>query len=84
MWKLEYSRDAARALLRMPREQASRIRRKLEDLARDPFTTSNVKKLTEQPGYRLRVGDWRVVYVLHQDRIVIHVIRIAKRGEVYR
>jgi mRNA interferase RelE/StbE len=38
----------------------------------------------EQPGYRLRVGDWRVVYLLDRERIVIQVIRIAQRGEVYR
>jgi mRNA interferase RelE/StbE len=40
--------------------------------------------LTEHPGYRLRVGDWRVVHLLVEERVVIHVIRIAPRGEVYK
>jgi len=71
-------------LLRIPREQAHRIRARLDDLVRDPYHAPNVKKLTEHPGFRLRVGDWRVVYLLDQDRIVIQVIRIAQRGEVYR
>ena len=84
MWRLELSREATKAMLRMPRDQALRIRARLNDLARDPYTVPNVKKLTEQPGFRLRVGDWRVVYLLDQDRIVIQVIRIAQRGEVYR
>jgi len=68
----------------MPREQAARIRRKLDQLAKDPHAMANVKKLTEHPGYRLRVGDWRVVYLLDSGRIVIQIIRIAKRSEVYR
>lgn len=84
VWTVEFSRDAVKTLLRMPRDQARRIRYKIDELARDPRNAANVKKLTEHPGYRLRVGDWRVVYLLIEDRLVIHVIRIAPRGEVYR
>jgi len=50
----------------------------------DPRGTSGVKRLTEHPGYRLRVGDWRVVYLLIEDRLVVQIIRIAPRGEVYK
>lgn len=55
----------------MPRDQALRIRRRLDELARDPLNAANVKKLTENPGYRLRVGDWRVVYLLDHEAVVI-------------
>ncbi len=84
MWSVEFSRDAVKALMRMPRDQALRIRRKIDELARDPYNAPNVKKLTEHPGFRLRVGDWRVVYLLIEERVVIHVVRIAPRGEVYK
>jgi mRNA interferase RelE/StbE len=68
----------------MPGDQALRIRARLDELARDPYRAAHVKKLTEHPGFRLRVGDWRVVYLLDRDRVVVQVIRIAKRGEAYR
>jgi mRNA interferase RelE/StbE len=84
VWKLEFSRDAVKALVRMPRDQAVRVRRKLDELARDPIGAPNVKKLTGHPGFRLRVGDWRVVYLLQNERLVVQIIRIAPRGEVYR
>ena len=84
MWRIEFSRHAVKEMLRMPRDQALLVRRKLDELARDPFSTANVKKLTQHPGYRLRVGDWRVLYLLVNDRVVIHVIRIAARGNAYR
>ncbi len=68
----------------MPRSQALRIRGRLDALARDPYHTANVRQLTAHPGFRLRVGDWRIVYLLDRDRVVVQVIRIAKRAEVYR
>lgn len=55
----------------MPRDQSTRIRRKLDELTRDPTGAPNVKKLTEHPGFRLRVGDWRVVYLLENDRLIV-------------
>ena len=84
MSTIEFSREAVKALMRMPRDQALRIRGRLDDLARNPAAAANVKKLTEHPGYRLRVGDWRVVCLLLEDRLVVQVVRIAPRGEVYR
>ena len=84
MWTIEFSRESVKALMRMPRDQAQRIRSRIEALARDPHDAPNVKKLTEHPGYRMRVSDWRVVYLLIEDRVVIHVIRVAQRAEVYK
>jgi mRNA interferase RelE/StbE len=68
----------------MPREDAARIRHRLGELARDPWQGRNVKKLTDHPGFRLRVGGYRVVYLVQKERLVVQVIRIALRGEVYR
>ncbi len=61
------------------------IREKLEQIAQDPYASqANVTKLQNRPGYRLRVGDWRVIYEIRDDELIILVLRIAPRGEVYR
>jgi len=58
---------------------------KIEALAADPMApNNNVKKLTNHTGYRLRVGDWRVVYTIHEQALLIAVVRIAPRGDVYQ
>ncbi len=67
-----------------PRETVARIRSRLNGLALDPFHAPNVKKLTNQPGYRLRVGDWRVLYLVEQEVLVIYVVDVGHRKEVYR
>ncbi|MBT0654104.1 type II toxin-antitoxin system RelE family toxin [Geomobilimonas luticola] len=85
MFSIEYSRAARKALKAMPRNTARLILEKIESLAIDPMApNNNVKKLTNHPGYRLRVGDWRIVYTIHEQALLIAVVRIAPRGDVYQ
>jgi mRNA interferase RelE/StbE len=85
MFSIEYSKAARKALKTMPRNTAGLIMEKIEALAVDPFApNNNVRRLTNHPGYRLRVGDWRVVYLVHEQALLIAVVRIAPRGEVYQ
>ncbi|MBI9051385.1 MAG: type II toxin-antitoxin system RelE/ParE family toxin [Anaerolineaceae bacterium] len=69
----------------MPRNTASLIREKLDQLAMDPFANhTNVTRLQGRSGFRLRVGDWRVIYEVIKEEVVISVIKIAPRGDVYK
>lgn len=69
----------------MPRNTSQLLREKIERVAVDPFASiPNAKKLQGRSGYRLRVGDWRVIYEINNDQVVIIVIKIAPRGEVYQ
>lgn len=77
-----YSKSASRALLRMPRNEAMRIRGKIDQYAADPRSlASQVKKMKGRAGYRLRVGDWRVIF--DEDDKVIAIEEIASRGSIY-
>ena len=60
-----------------------RIARALARLAEAPREAANVKALAGG-NYRLRVGDWRVIYALHDDVLLILILRIGHRREVYR
>jgi len=84
MYTIHFSKAAARALLRMPSNTAILIRQKLVELAQDPFAAGNVKKLTGQPGYRLRVGDWRVLYILDNGKLIVYVAEVGARGGMYK
>ena len=84
MYEVVFRKEALRTLRRMPRNIAEFIREKLEQVRADPYApNNNVTKLVGRPGYRLRVGDWRVIYELENNQLVLLVIRIAPRGEVY-
>jgi mRNA interferase RelE/StbE len=84
MWSVTYTTDAIMTLSRMDRTVARRIRSKILALARDPGApNNNVRKLTGVAGYRLRVGDWRVIYTLKREILTVVVIRVGHRSEVY-
>ena len=82
---LLYSKDAIKSLQRMPRNTAKLIREKLEMIAADPYADHpNAKKLQGRDGYRIRVGDWRAIYKIQSEQLVIIVLKVASRGEVYK
>jgi mRNA interferase RelE/StbE len=85
VYKVIFTMQAARALIKMPHITAELIREKLIRIAADPFASiPNAKKLHGRSGYRLRVGDWRVIYEINKEEIIILVLKIAPKGEVYK
>lgn len=84
MFAIEYTKQARKALDSMPANVRRTVESKIEGLAVDPMSAQNVKKLVGQPGYRLRVGDWRVIYDLDSGRLVVRVLLIGARGGVYQ
>jgi mRNA interferase RelE/StbE len=85
VYKIVFTTQAAKSFQRMPRKTANSIREKLTQIANDLFASvPNATKLQGRAGYRLRVGDWRVIYEIDKTEVVIIVLKIAPRGEVYR
>ncbi len=83
MYSVEYTREALKVLVKLPRNTRELIVSKIDALAANPTEAQNVKKLVGRPGYRLRVGDWRVIYDLDSGRLVVCVLDIGSRGGVY-
>ncbi|MGV3550014.1 type II toxin-antitoxin system RelE family toxin [Rhizobium sp.] len=80
--KIAYSKQAIKTLSKIPANESTRIRSKLRQYADDPVSqANNVKKLQGRDAYRLRVGDWRVIF--DENDVIIEVIKIGPRGSVY-
>ena len=85
MYQIRYRSSATKVLHRLPRNVAKNIVRKINQLADNPYAlNNNVTRLTGELGYRLRVGDWRVLYEIHDDTLIIEIVKIGPRGGVYR
>lgn len=84
MYSIEFTRTAAKQLSNLSTVNAKAVRKELEKLAVNPFTATNVKKMAGEDAYRLRVGDNRVIFTIEKGRLVIVVIKIGKRGDVYK
>jgi mRNA interferase RelE/StbE len=78
--KIVISRSASLALRRSNKRQI--IAKKIEQLGVDPAAlTANVIKLQGRPGYRLRVQDWRIIFNIEDDVLLIE--EIEPRGSIY-
>ena len=84
-YDIVFTKQATKTLQKIPATILVNIRQKIEQIAENPFLSHpNVTKLQNREGYRLRVGDWRVIYEVQQDKVVIMVLKIGLRKEVYR
>lgn len=86
MYSVEFLKEAVEELSNIDPIWQKRILNKIKILSADPKNlANNIKKLKGkyQEYYRLRVGDYRVIYSQEKDRLVIIIIRIGHRKEIY-
>ncbi len=85
MYKIEFSNKAVKSLKKITSVYQNLILTKIEELAKNPFENSNVKALKGvEKTYRLRVGDYRVIFSIENSELVIIVIDIDHRGNIYK
>ncbi len=83
-YTVQFRPSAAKALGKLDGQVRARILRSITALADDP-RPSGVKALTGEAGlWRIRVGDYRVVYEIEDDELVVLVVRVAHRSTVYQ
>ena len=84
MYRVFTTRSFDKALARLPLNWQKRIVAKIREVAANPYSpNNNLTKLQGRDGYRLRVGDWRIIYELQDDRLVMLVLEVASRGGIY-
>ena len=77
--------QAKKKLQGLPRSERFRIAEKLEQLGRNPDDSSlDIKKLEGEPYFRLRVGNWRIIFERHDVVKIIAVEKIKPRGDAYK
>ncbi|MEX2316276.1 MAG: type II toxin-antitoxin system RelE/ParE family toxin [Pirellulales bacterium] len=83
-YRVELIPAAVRQMSKLPRRDQQRIRDAIDELSQNP-RPQGAKKLTGLKNvWRVRAGDYRVLYEIHDDRLVVLVIRVAHRKDVYR
>jgi len=83
-YRVVWRRSAERELRSLPREWIARVVALAESLADDPRPRGCRKLSGAERTYRFRTGDYRLVYTVEDDRLVIEVVRVGHRREVYR
>lgn len=82
-YRVELKASALRELDALPDTALARVVRKMDALGDVPWPAGCKKLKGYKDQWRIRVGDWRVVYTIHDVEKLVSVTRIAHRREVY-
>lgn len=81
--RIVYSKLAEKEILHLDRNLGQRIYKKIDLLKDNPLGLGS-QKLSGNKGYRIRIGDYRVVYTIDKKTKTIIIIKVKHRREVYR
>ena len=85
MYTLKYRRQARNYLTRLPLKIKSAIVNDLHQLATNPDSPSlDIDVLKGREGFRLKVGQYRIIYTRQNDRLTIEIVKIRPRGDIYK
>jgi mRNA interferase RelE/StbE len=83
-YRIEFLKTAQKELRKLPKEIQQRIAAKIDSLLADPYPPES-KKLTNGNGrFRIRIGDYRVIYRIEEDKLIILIIKIGHRRDIYK
>jgi mRNA interferase RelE/StbE len=83
-YTVQFARPPEKLLRRLPQDLLRRIQKAIDALALDPRPPGALKLTGYDDLYRVRVGDWRIIYAIHDDVLIVVIVDVAPRGDAYR
>lgn len=81
-YKLVFRKSVAKDMQNLPKKDVVRILKCIESISEEP-RQFGCEKLTEQERYRIRQGDYRIVYEIHDKQIEVLIVKIGHRRNIY-
>ena len=82
-YRLRLKNSAAKEIENLPKKDCARVVGAIQKLLDDPYG-QYTQKLSGQEKYRIRVGNYRVLYEIINDELVVMVVKVGHRKDVYR
>jgi len=83
-YKIQWKKSAVKELKRLNKKIIKKILINIEDLRNNPFPSHSRKLVNSEHTYRLRIGDYRIIYSIQKGVLVIEIIRVRHRKDAYR
>lgn len=82
-YKVFIKPSAVKELKRIPQKDLQRVTSKIQSLSEEP-RPHDCEKLSAQERYRLRQGNYRIIYSIEDDKLLVYVVKVAHRRDVYK
>ena len=83
-YKIEWKQSAKKELKKLDKQVIPRILQAVKNLADNPYSSDSKKLIGSNSIYRIRVGDYRIVYNIQATVLIIEIIKVGHRREIYR
>ena len=83
LFDLEFASSIRKDLKKINKKDVIKIISEIQNLAKNPRPTS-CKKLTNEELYRIRIGNYRVIYEIFDERLIVHIVKVGHRKDVYK
>jgi mRNA interferase RelE/StbE len=82
-YEISIKKSAVKELEDIPKKELQKIIKKIKTLSSDPRLQGS-QKLSHREQYRIRQGDYRIIYSVQDDDLTVHIIKVGHRREIYR
>jgi mRNA interferase RelE/StbE len=83
-YRIEWKHSAIKELQKLPRQVILRIVAAVDHLSSNPYPQGVRKLVSTENSFRIRVGDYRVLYNIVENKLIVEIIRVGHRKDVYR
>lgn len=83
-YKIQWKNSAKKELKKLDKQIILRILQAIEKLATNPYSSGSKKLMGSESIYRIRVGDYRIIYNIQSLVLTIEIIKVGHRRKVYR
>ena len=83
-YSIEFRPAVLKSMKRLPKKELLRIKKKIDDLAENLPDPAITKMKGNNTFHKIRAGNYRIVYEIHEDKLVILVVKVGHRKDVYK
>lgn len=84
MYQIVFRPSARKQFAKLPRDVQKRLKNKIDSLQHDPRPQGVKKLAANEDLYRIRIGDYRIIYQIQDRQLVILLLKIGHRREIYQ
>lgn len=83
-YSIEFRPSVLKSFKRFPKRDLVRIKKKIDELGRNLPEPNTTKMKGNNDFHRVRTGDYRIIYEIHGDRLVVLIVKVGHRKDIYQ
>lgn len=84
LYQIKWKKSAVKELQAFPKEIISNILNTVDLLSENPYPNNSMEQKGTEKTYRIRITDYRIIYTVHKNDLIIQIIKVGHRKDIYK